>query len=276
MTDATPLASEQITQEDREAAHDLWAAMLARGPLVDEQSGKERAREMQEAFARHRIAALSATPAPSDQDASQAQGEGFVCPECKYAAPYHYTTCATKPDTTRLAFEQRVPAPGATAQDGVGRITKDWCLRMAEHEAETGGEIGAGMPDHPLRAPEHTPTPTIPAGMVAVPVKPTEAMIEAWADAEEPEDHPTEAHLNPRRYAAMLAAAPKQAEQQGVVIEALDYAIKAVGKEADHAMHVTRASRWVVEEIEAKEARFKRALAALNAPTGAVEKGEAK
>jgi len=35
-------------------------------------------------------------------------------------------------------------------------------------------------------------------------MEPDEGMVEAWSDAEEPEDHPTEAHLNIRRYQAML------------------------------------------------------------------------
>ena len=33
-----------------------------------------------------------------------------------------------------------------------GGISKEWCLKMAQLEA--GQEIGAGMPDHPLRQPE--------------------------------------------------------------------------------------------------------------------------
>lgn len=33
------------------------------------------------------------------------------------------------------------------------KITKDWCVNMAK--LEDGGEIGAGSPDHPLRAPSN-------------------------------------------------------------------------------------------------------------------------
>lgn len=72
MTEATPLASEQITQEDREAAatlvplcfgaSDLWKANVLAGYYDDG--------EVVQAFARHRIAALSASPAPSDQGVS--------------------------------------------------------------------------------------------------------------------------------------------------------------------------------------------------------------
>ncbi len=67
MTDATPLASEQITQEDREAAAD-WSFIECRH--CSEYEGDFPA-DLAAAFARHRIAALSATPAPSDQDASR-------------------------------------------------------------------------------------------------------------------------------------------------------------------------------------------------------------
>lgn len=61
-TDATPLASEQITQEDREAAEKLEEAL---GFLSREES-----RISEEHFARHRIAALSASPAPGGQSVS--------------------------------------------------------------------------------------------------------------------------------------------------------------------------------------------------------------
>lgn len=37
--------------------------------------------------------------------------------------------------------------------------------------------------------------------------EPTEAMHEAWADAEDADDHPAECFINPRRYAAMIDAA---------------------------------------------------------------------
>lgn len=59
MTEATPLASEQITQEDREAG-----ASFARCIGARDESAVIRA------FARHRIAALSASPAPSGQGVS--------------------------------------------------------------------------------------------------------------------------------------------------------------------------------------------------------------
>lgn len=52
---------------------------------------------------------------------------------------------------------------------------------------------------------------------------------------------------------------------EDTLIEALEYAVEKVGQEAGHAMNVLRANRDVVEEIEAKEQRFKRVLAALRA-----------
>ena len=107
MTDATPLASEQITQEDREAAEKLEEAL---GFLSREES-----RISEEHFARHRIAALSASPAPSGQGVS---GEVVECSECKQPAPCHSTACVSRPDTSRLAFERHLAAPAPSCAPG--------------------------------------------------------------------------------------------------------------------------------------------------------------
>lgn len=50
---------------------------------------------------------------------------------------------------TNRALEQFLTALSTEAGSGEVRITKEWCLNMAALE---DGEIGAGMPDHPLRA----------------------------------------------------------------------------------------------------------------------------
>lgn len=71
MTEATPLASEQITQEDREAAADLlFARGMGRIDVKRIQTGANDQHHVVQAFARHRIAALSASPAPSGQGVS--------------------------------------------------------------------------------------------------------------------------------------------------------------------------------------------------------------
>lgn len=74
MTEATPLVSEQITQEDREAA----ASYLDCGTWYEDSNlypnsvreGHDDHFAIVQAFARHRIAALSASPAPSGQGVS--------------------------------------------------------------------------------------------------------------------------------------------------------------------------------------------------------------
>ena len=68
---------------------------------------------------------------------------------------------------------------------------------------------------------------------------------------------------------ARLAPAPDKVVREADLIEALDYAISAVSKEADHAMKVTRAARYVIEEIEERETRFKKIRAALAQPEAA-------
>lgn len=71
MTDATPLASEQITQEDREAAAAYVAIAFGERytKVIMEGVGWS---HLTQAFARHRIAALSASPAPSGQEVDAA------------------------------------------------------------------------------------------------------------------------------------------------------------------------------------------------------------
>lgn len=58
----------------------------------------------------------SATPAPSDQDASQAQGEGLV-ERIRAAVTYQYMPMAVRRLLSEAA-KALSPAPGATAQDG--------------------------------------------------------------------------------------------------------------------------------------------------------------
>jgi len=124
MTDATPLASEQITQQDREAAatlvplcfgaSDLWKSNVLAGYYDDG--------EVVQAFARHRIAALSAIPAPSDQDASQAQGEVDDCEFCLGAkggvnGNENVSNGIVVCDYCSALLRKIAPAPGATTQD---------------------------------------------------------------------------------------------------------------------------------------------------------------
>jgi len=183
MTDATPLASEQITQEDREAAARLYSLHTSRPEperALAFTTGVMDDHDFVQAFARHRRheadvsactaamlgkpinpdastvdlvrywmmssdhpvnawerdfaaaieARLSATPAPSDQDASQAQGE--------VVAWAYYLATSIGGDGTYSRFDRRISfrkpcvpegavrnltplyaAPGATAQDGV-------------------------------------------------------------------------------------------------------------------------------------------------------------
>lgn len=321
MTEATPLASEQITQEDR----DLEAWFLRR------MTGSAWEGHVARLLARHRIAALSATPAPSGQDASQAQGEverltepykhhhgplpDFDSPiACVFDAGVQYavellakelgvtdwTACdgteeydgdlggtlmnivreamPLNSDGERLWPSEVVaalsPAPGATAQDGVVGNDKAWELSWRiDRIREDGGPLTESDKGflveavNWMRALPATPTPTIPAGMVAVPVEPTEAMWEAF-DAWNG-DKRTGYETWRKAWADMLAAAPKQAEQQGV-----DYrtALATALFEARYGMTLCM---WSDETRDYWLARADEALAALNAPTGAVEKGEA-
>lgn len=370
MTDATPLASEQITQEDREPCEDGQHCCCCGpgepccdcGEIMPDWHAK--AKEFAEVAlgnamrigeleielirANDRIAALSATPAPSDQDASQAQGEGALLAHVRkmqeacanYIEPTTYI--ARHPDTGKIgdcawvrefpmpdqnasdhgkaeanarrdaAFirdmiymldgpEQRaamLPAPGATAQDGVDVDTLN--LR-AERAA---GNIPS-------------PTPTIPAGMVAYgPEHPDYPS--------EPKDWNKGALLfdNGKLFAAPaghiwkldwkhhgiiaytpLAAAPKQAEQQGVErpypeLLSSDES-SALLKQAEELwsdlqsnniggfsgvnrpFYILHEFRRVIETFGHRDTGLKWSkndldAAALNAPTGAVEKGEAK
>jgi len=80
MTDATPLASEQITQEDREAQQAFYAECVAGMTTAD-------LKLLEEHFARHRIAALSATPAPSGANSGHMQGPFAMPVECVSPSP---------------------------------------------------------------------------------------------------------------------------------------------------------------------------------------------
>ncbi|WP_341209840.1 hypothetical protein [uncultured Sphingomonas sp.] len=279
MTDATPLASEQITQEDREAAasnikrrlvwqhggEQQWMDASTASMWMGEQDDHD---EVQ-AFARHRIAALSATPAPSDQDASQAQGE------VERVAQALFGKDAAK------ALAALSPAPGATAQDGVELPAIPKGEARAFVQCKTHGRVGyydyvpysfstavSVMPcgcdaKHAKSITEEefrvafTPTPTIPAGMVAVPREPTDAILEALRSVRD-----TGRSLH-NVYTTILAAAPKQAEQQGV--EALVQRLRG------HASDL-RKEEWDEDDAAAADCDQAAAiLAALNAPTGAVE-----
>lgn len=55
-----------------------------------------------------------------------------------------------------VVLEERNISPASTPHVEPGeRLTADWCLNMAD--MEEGHQIGAGMPDHPLRAPAVEP-----------------------------------------------------------------------------------------------------------------------
>ncbi|MEH3121143.1 MAG: MazG-like family protein [Sphingomonas phyllosphaerae] len=246
---------------------------------------------------------LSATPVPGDQDASQAQGEvpawqevldaqeaecrqlrkaliamGRMIPGVLLADDVSSDFLATLPD--EMAHYHLHSAPGATAQDGV-EVDDDGPCTTCD---DTGMTI---QTERPCACEEgdqfRTPTPTIPAGMVAW--NGGDSAPEDW-DFEQPvllrDGYKVKAkslhwghnnYLDGRRDVIAytpLAAAPKQAEQQGVerAQEALDEACALIQEAKGFAGpgyitdHLDFAESWL-NEIN---------LAALNAPTGAVER----
>lgn len=179
------------------------------------------------------------------------------------------------------------PAPGATAQDGA----------VVDRLLNTTGVDDRGTASDVTQA-----TPTVPSGMVAVPVEPTEAWVHSLANwrqgqRDTPRCEPPGAYeLNRARedIRAVLAVAPKQAEQQGVERYLADrFEWAAPGDQQEDAWIVRFCDNDVRDmlftgpdaEREAWDAWNAHApgynmyvfrLAALNAPTGAVQKGEAK
>lgn len=209
-------------------------------------------------------AALSATPAPSDQDASQAQWEG------------------RNPLSKIGWLTDGQPAPGATAQDGVepfaeadAEVARIMALSDEEvlAEANVGDVAWARGFKQGLQMGRNatTPSPTIPAGMVADQVR--SILFAAGVH----EDADTAIGLIPYPVAARavrdaLAAAPKQAQQQGV-----DAAREALRRSREGWINAIEME--IIPDRHRKSAQIladdcHAALAALNAPTGAVEKGE--
>ena len=268
MTEATPLASEQIAQEDREAA---WKYRPACYWLGDDTMEKWMAGAYDTAapviadFARHRIAALSATPAPSGQDASQAQGEVERLRKAgdKLAAQtrsYQRGMSGTIDLGVALnAWDKAAalpPAPGATAQDGAEAdeymsVTIDRDGNVTSHNAydakfdemvDATRKIIAALQerlDRRIKCPFaagkelRAPTPTIPAAMVemlcrcrdqlAYYAKQHRAKTAPGGQFDQPgkgqDDTLAKARVNEalaNEIDRLLAAAPKQAEQQGV------------------------------------------------------------
>jgi len=228
-----------------------------------------------------------------DQDASQAQAQGEVAllahvrkmqEACaNYIEPTTYI--ARHPDTGKIgdcAWVREFPMPDQNASDhgkAEANARRDAAFIRDMIYMLDGPEQRAAM----LPAPGATAqdgatvtetvkvaTPTIPAGMVAVPVEPTEAMCEAFTASRSIRDGDFHS-----RYAAMLAAAPKQAskqaEQQGVEERA----------RRKRAIERAKADGATVDDVLTMQMAFQyldvvdRDAAALNAPTGAIVKGEA-
>lgn len=181
MTDATPLASEQITQgecicdaacpvtEDSHwlncPAHSYYAAYLK----------------------------MIGTSAPGDQDASQAQGKVSSILLPPGSVDDHEYLEGWLDGQTYLLLSQRFAAPGATAQDGAERHLSGETVcgfevaAYRETHPEHGDQYGHTYSEHwstpntrdprvkverlftetQLREALATPTPTIRAGMVA-------------------------------------------------------------------------------------------------------------
>ncbi|WP_375248336.1 hypothetical protein [Sphingomonas sp.] len=205
MTDATPLASEQITEHRRfiAAARDFYDAGPDKFSPGYEQYGD----------LLHAAEALSATPAHSDQDASQAQGE--VHPS-KAMAPLQGDNLRMAAALKAVRGAMLNGGDGATGDFGwnitalnkARKLVRD-ALESKEPYFAPGARAQDGV-DHLPDAGKMMPTPTIPAGMVAVPRVATPEMRAAGAEyAWQSENDVAEC------YRIMIAAAPKQAEQQG-------------------------------------------------------------
>lgn len=261
----------------------------------------------------------------SDQDASQAQGEGWL--DAWLAEDGKgYTKSA---DEMRAAIRARLgTAPGATAQDGAERHLSGETVcgfevaAYRETHPEHGAQYGHTYSEHwstpnrrdprvkverlftetQLREALATPTPTIPAGMVAwnggdsAPDDIGEASEVLHADGSigpankrsilwgRPKRKPGAStdweRLGPRLESKWiiaytpLAAAPKQAEQQGVEIARLFH--DTYERLAPSFGYETRADTKAFDP-DSPNGKLMTAVcgyvaAALNAPTGAVEK----